>query len=170
MASYKQDHLNLENAEDAEIWLEIFEANVRCKKIQDTEETKNITDHFISSAGIAAIKKISTFCRPKRIQDIQFEDIKKLILKHILPRKRIILAERSKFMRTVQKSNESLETYLHRLKDSARYCDFDKLNTTGCNQSGEDELIQMRLIDGLCNIEHKNKMLEFIQSRLILFR
>lgn len=168
MASDKQGylgHLNLENAEDAEVWIHIFEANVRYKKILDNDENKNITDFFISSAGIAAIRKISTLCRPRKIQDLSFKDIKEVILQHIKPSKRIILAERSKFMRTVQKDSESLESYIHRLKDSAKYCDFDKLNSVGCSQSGEDELIQMRLIDGLCNFEHKNKILEFIQSR-----
>ena len=48
-------------------------------------------------------------------------------------------------MHTVQNENESLESYIHRLKHNAKYCDFDKLNSDENNQTREDDLIQMRL-------------------------
>ena len=72
MASEKQSYLNLDNIEDVEVWLHIFEANARCKNLQDTEDNKNITDYFIASAGLSEIKKITTLCRPNTIQNMSY--------------------------------------------------------------------------------------------------
>lgn len=164
MASQAKE-MPLGNPEDTEIWLQIFEATVKYKKITDTENEHNISNYFISVAGIEAIRKVKMMCRPREINSMKFDEIKTQILTNIQPQKRIIPAERAQFMQTRQEKNEPIQGYVHRLRDKAKFCEFDKLNSRESKQSAEDELLQMRLIDGLASTEHKQKVLQLIQTQ-----
>lgn len=162
MASQAKE-LPITDPDAVETWIRMFEATVRHKKLKDSQEMKEITDYFLSIAGMEAIRKVSIMCMPRMIEELLFVEIKTIILDNMQPRKKIIIAERSKFMQIMQEKNESVQNYVNRLRDKARYCGFNELNTEAAPQSAEDDLIQMKLIDGLASQEHKAKVIEFVQ-------
>ena len=55
-----------------------------------------------------------------------------------------------KFFETWQNPNETVMLYLHRLKDTTRYCEFEKLGSR--EMSIEDKLILLRLIEAMYDI------------------
>ena len=63
------------------------------------------------------------------------------------PKKRLVVAERTKFISMKQEIDEPIIKYLHRLRNASTYCEFEKL---GEKQTIED-LIQLRLIEGMYN-------------------
>ena len=162
MASLKELNLNDEN--ECETWLRVFEAAARHKKLNDGDRTRRITDFFISSAGISAVHKVAIMCKPLVLENMKFEEIKAIIMKNIKPHKKVVLAERAYFMRIVQEKDESILSYLHRLREKAQFCEFDMLNSDKSIQSAENDLIQMRLIDGLANKSHRSKIMEMVQT------
>ena len=163
MASQCKD-LNLDNIDECEVWMTIFEATARSKKIKDTEKEFGLTDLFISLAGITAVKKISIMCKPAMLHELKYVKIKEIILTNLKPKKKVTMLERAHFMQLAQKSNENVINYLQRLREKAQTCDFEKLNSTLSIQSAEDDLIQMRLINGLACQYQKQKLLEVIQT------
>ena len=56
-----------------------------------------------------------------------------------------------------------MRQYGQRLWEAAKLCDFNLLNTTKATQSVEDEIIQMRLIDGHSSAAHI-KLLDYVKS------
>lgn len=139
-------------------------AQARSKKLVDTDDEKPITDLFLAKAGVEAIRQITIMAAPSVLESMNFKDIQKVIMSHLQPTKRLVVAERSNFMAILQNEGESVRAYAHRLREGARYCSFEELGSARSNQSAEDELIQMRLIAGLNNSGHKIKLLEYIQS------
>ena len=74
--------------------------------------------------------------------------------RNIRPKERLVIAERKTFLETRQWPDESIVQFVHRLKERARYCEFERLGTG--EMTTEDELIVQRLIE--------NKLLETLQS------
>ena len=54
------------------------------------------------------------------------------------PKKRLVVAERTKFMSMKQEIDEPIIKYLHRLRNASRYCEPEKL---GQEQTIEEDLI-----------------------------
>ena len=154
--------LMLNEPDSAEAWLRCLAATARTKKLKDTPEERQVTDLFLSKAGVEAIKKVSTIVHPKELEDMSFEEIKRAILESVRPKKPLVIAERVKFLSLRQGKNEPVVSYLQRLRTAARFCDFEKIGQKG--QSAEDDLVQMRLIDGLENSEQRTKALENFQT------
>ena len=73
------------------------------------------------------------------------------------------MAERATFINTKQNSVEGIQSYAQRLRDAARYCEFNKLGAADAKQGAEDELIQMRLIDGMHHNYKRMRILEQLQ-------
>ena len=63
----------------AEAWLRSFSALSRSKKLKDDEEEKQITDLFLSKAGVNAVRIVSLMAQPKELEAMDFKDIKELI-------------------------------------------------------------------------------------------
>ncbi|PAA77815.1 hypothetical protein BOX15_Mlig019617g10 [Macrostomum lignano] len=164
MASQAASELPLNDPAMAEAWLQSFEALCRHKKLQDTNEEKQVTDLFLARAGINAVRSVSIMAKPKNIEDMTFKDIKKMIIGRLQPKKKLVIAERTRFMSQRQLSTESAQQFAERLRDAAKHCEFDKLNEKDCKQSAEDDLIQTLLISGLCDHSQRTKTLEHIQS------
>ena len=59
--------MSLENADDTEAWIGVFEATARTKKLKDSDGEKCITDYFLSTAGVDAVRKVSIMCHPKQM-------------------------------------------------------------------------------------------------------
>ena len=133
------------------------------KKLIDSPEVKEITDLFLSTAGMESIRKVSLMAQPRNLEEMDFEEIRKLIMEKIMPKKKLIIAERTRFMGIKQEPTESIQSFCQRLREGARYCEFHKLGAPEAIQSAEDDLIQMRLIDGLINVDHRCKVLEQVQ-------
>ena len=101
---------------------------------------------------------------PKVLEEMNFEEIKNLVLEKLQPKKKLVIAERTQFLSMRQTEAEDVRDYVHRLRNGARFCDFHKLGAANTTQSAEDELLQMRLIDGLKEPEDRIKLLEYMQS------
>ena len=74
------------------------------------------------------------------------------------PKKRLVVAERTKFMSMKQQIDEPIIKYLQHLRNASRYWEFEKLEQE--EQTSEEDLIQSRLIEGMYNASHGYKMLE----------
>jgi len=161
MAS-RSGELNFDDPEYTEAWLRCFAASARSKKLKDEEGSLAITDLFLAKAGVDAIRRVSVMAHPKDLESMPFDEIRKVIMAAVRPQKKLVIAERVKFLSLRQEATESVQLYAERLRQTARFCEFDKLGTEG--QSIEDDLVQMRVIDGLFRTEQRVKTLEYLQS------
>ena len=67
------------------------------------------------------------------------------------PKKRLVMAERTKFMLMEQEIDELIIKYLHRLRNASKFCEFEKLGQE--EQMIEENLIQLRLLK-VCTMYH----------------
>lgn len=56
-------------------------------------------------------------------------EISEIVKRNLRPKKKYVIAERTKFMPIKQKQDESMIQYLHRLREAGSFCDFEKLET-----------------------------------------
>ncbi|XP_047135337.1 uncharacterized protein LOC124812559 [Hydra vulgaris] len=163
MALRVGSNLTLDYSDNAEAWIRCFSASARSKKLKDEiNGSYEITDLFMAKAGIEAITKISLMVYPEELENMMFDDIKTVVMSHLRPQKRLIIAERVQFLALKQQNIENIVSYAQRLRGASRFCNFEKLGRDG--QSTKDDLIQMRLIDGLQSSDQRVKALEMIQS------
>ena len=160
----------LTDAEATEAWLRALAAKGRSKKLVDNlgseEEPRpsEVTDLFLSEAGVAAIRQVSIMAAPLELENMTFQDIRDLILGKVRPKKPLVIAERTRFLSTIQNADEDARSYAQRLREAAKFCDFALLNDGDAAQTAEDELIQMRFIAGLQCDTHRVKLLEYMQA------
>ena len=165
MASPIGSLTRLEEPDYVEAWLDCFAALSRNKKWQDQVEsdgTNEITNQFMAYAGCEAIMKIKVMVFPRDIQRMSFREIEQAIRKDVRPKKKLVIAERTKFLATKQNPGESVRNYIHRLKQASRFCEFEKLGSG--SMSIHEELLQLRFIEGLHEQNKKDKILERLQS------
>ena len=158
------NQLPLTDCSSTEAWLRGFAAKCRSKKLTDGEAGYQITDLFLAKAGVEALQEVSIMAAPKVLENMRFEEIRKVIMDKMSPKKRLIIAERTRFLATMQDPAEDIRHYTQRLREAAKFCEFDKLNSADARQTAEDELIQMRLVDGIHNSSHRVKLLEYMQA------
>ena len=60
-----------------------------------------------------------------------------------------------------QEIDEPIMNYLHCLCNASRYCEFEKLGQE--EQTIEEDLIQLRLIEGMYKALHRYKIMELLQ-------
>ena len=89
---------------------------------------------------------------PKKLLDTSFKAIRQAIQNYISPKERVETAERSKLLSVVQGGGESDDDFLARLREEARYCDFEKLKSV---TNPEEELVKIKFISGLRDPEDK---------------
>ena len=77
------------------------------------------------------------------------------------PEKRVVLAERMKFMSMKQEVDEPIIKYLPRLRNASRYWEFEKIVIE--EQTSEEDLVRLRLIEGMYNSSHQYKIMEQLQ-------
>ena len=117
---------------------------------------------FLATAGYKGTQKVSTMAYPRNLEVLTFKEIGEIIKRNIRPKKRLVITERTKFLETKQHLDDSIVQFVHRLKERARYCEFERLSTS--EMTTEDELIMLRLIEGMHNPAFKHKLLEMLQS------
>ena len=71
------------------------------------------------------------------------------------------MAERMKIMSRKQEINKPNIKYLHCLQNVSRYCEFEKLGQE--EQMIEEDVIQLRLTEGMYNASHQYKIMEQLQ-------
>ena len=74
------------------------------------------------------------------------------------PKKRLVVIEKTKFISMKQEIDEPIVKYLHHLGNTSRYCEFEKLRQL--EQTIEEDLIQLRLIESMYNASHRYKMMK----------
>ena len=62
------------------------------------------------------------------------------------PKKRMVVAKRTKFMSMKQEIDEPIIKYLNCQRNASKYCESEKLGQE--EQTIEEDLIQLRLIEG----------------------
>ena len=91
---------------------------------------------------------------------MEFKDIRDVIRDYLQPKKKIIIAERTRFFEEKQMESELVTSYYARLKKASEFCEFDKLQ-------GEDDVIFLKLVSGLKCDAIKRKVLEANQIKPI---
>ena len=76
-------------------------------------------------------------------------------------KKRLVAAERTKFMSRKQEIDKSIIKFLLRQRNAKRYCAFEKLRQE--EQTIEEVLIRLRLIEVMYNDSHRYKIMERLQ-------
>lgn len=79
--------------------MKCFAVLARVKKFSDSKYRGRVneeTDLFLASAGCDAIKKISVMIYPKMLEDLTFEEITNILQANIYPKKKLVIAERTR--------------------------------------------------------------------------
>ena len=105
--------------------------------------------------------KVKSLVTPTKGEIMAFNEIETVLENYLQPRKRLFIAEQTKFVAITQRNGESSGDFLSRLKEAARYCEFGNLKTIA---DPEAYMIRLRFIAGLQNSEHKLKVLEHLQQ------
>ena len=99
---------------------------------------------------------------PRNLDELTFKEIGEVIKRNIRPKKSLVIAERTKFLETPHNPNEFISQFVHRPKERARYCEFERLSTG--EMTTEEELIMLCLIEGMLDLAFKRKLLEMLHS------
>ena len=70
-------------------------AKARNKKLNDNREVNEITDLFVATAGMKAVKQDSTMALPRKLEEMQFKEIQELIMSQIS--KHLVIAVYTKY-------------------------------------------------------------------------
>ena len=140
--------LDLQNAESATAWIMSFVVKCSAEKKEDKVNTNGTvqdlqeTNLFLSMWGHDAIIKLRSLISPKNLIGTPYKDIRLAIQNYISPKERVVTAERAKFFSVIQCAGESDDNFLARLREEARYCDFEKLKTKA---NPEEKLVKIFL-------------------------
>ena len=143
-------------------------AKCRAEKKEDkvntdgTVQDLQVTNLFLSMCGQDAIFKLRSLMSPRNLIDTPYKDIRLAIQNYISPKERVVTAERAKFLSVIQGVGESDDDFLARLREEARYCDFEKLKTAA---NPEEELVKIKFISGLRDPEAKLRLLDGIKAK-----
>ena len=95
-----------------------------------TLQDREVTNLFLSMCGQDAIIKLRSLISPRNLIDAPHKDIRLAIQNYISPRERVVTAERAKFLSVIQGVGESDDDFLARIREEARYCDFEEVTMT----------------------------------------
>ena len=145
-----------------------FVVKCRAEKKEDkvyndgTVQDLQVTNLFLSRCGQDAIINIRSLVSPLNWIDTPYKDIRLAIQNYICPKERVVTAERANFLFVVQSVGESYDDFLLRLREEARYCDFEKLKKAA---NPEEELVKIKFISGLRDPEAKLRLLDGIRAK-----
>ena len=143
-------------------------ANCRAEKKEDkvnndvTVQDLQVTNLFLGMCGQDAIIKVMDLVSPRNLIDTPYKDIRLTIQNYMFPKERVVTAERAKFLSKIQGVGESDDDFLARLREEARYCDFEKLKTAA---NPEEELVNIKFISGLRDPEAKHRLQDGIKAK-----
>ena len=143
-------------------------AKCRAEKKEDKVNTDGnvrvlqLTNGFLSMCGQDEIIKLRSLMSPRNLIDTPYKDIRFAIQNYISPKERVVTAERAKFLSVIQGVGESGDDFLARLREIARYCDFEQLKTAA---NPEEELVKIKFISGLSDPEAKLRLLDGVKAK-----
>ena len=167
MASRLRELLNLQDKEAAEAWMVGFEAKARIRKYKDTVATPtdaskmDLTDSFLESAGTEALTMLKVLVAPLSLNECTYKTFKEAIMRHLEPKRRLLISERTKFWQMRLQSDEDPENYLQRIRLAAKQCQFEELKT----KEPAEELTKVQLIAGLSDKSMINRVLNFLETK-----
>jgi len=135
------------------MWLLVFSAKARAK---------SWTDNFISSCGLKALKVITNIVAPRKLESMTFTDIYDKIGEYLKPKKKLVIAERTKFYSMRQGADIGVTQFVAQLRNAAKDCEFEKLKDNGVDP--QEEMVKIALLTGLKNFEVQQRVLEKLQS------
>ena len=166
-ATETKKQLNLHEPEAALAWIDAFKARCRAETKADkpaagtTPADLQVTDQFLFRCGVESFMKVKSLIAPTNVEIMAFNEIETVLENYLPARKRLAIAEQTKFVAIKQRDGESSGDFLARLKEAARYCEFGNLKAI---VDPEAYMIRLRLFAGLQNAEHKLKALEHLQQ------
>ena len=104
---------------------------------------------------------VKSLVAPTKVETMAFNENETLLEIYLQQRKRLVIAEQTKFVAITERNGESSGDFLARLKEAARYCEFSNLKTIAVPEA---YMIRLHLIAGLQHSEHKLKVLEHLQQ------
>ena len=105
--------------------------------------------------------KVKSLVAPTKVETMAFNEIETVLENYPQLRKRLVIAEQTKFVAITQRNGQSSGDFLARLKEAARFCEFGNLKTIADLEAYK---IRLRLLAGLQNSEHKLNVLEHLQQ------
>ena len=157
---------DFEDNANLEALLTKVEAKALHLNLTDTDEAKRITAMFVSELNVETIRRLTNIVRPKSLCEMTFSDIREKIRQHAAPKQRCVLWEREKLLEMQQRDGESVLNYVARLQEAVKYCEFDKMEAA----TAEEEVVVMKLVNGLHDADTKRRKLEHIQCRDVFKR
>ena len=97
--------------------------------------TWNNHDRFTSNGSVSfplrsgKSYEVKSLVAPTKVETMAFNEIETVLEKYLQPKKRLVIAEQTKFVAITQRKGESSGVFLARLKEAARYCEFGNLKT-----------------------------------------
>ena len=140
----KIEHFQI--SEDWESYEERLQQYFKANGITDADKKVAV---FLTVIGSHLYKLLRNLVSPAKPADKSYEELTQVLKQHLVP-KPIIIAERLKFRKRIQKPGENIATYLAFLKQLAETCDF---------KAFLDEALRDQLVCGLRS--------EAIQKRLL---
>ena len=119
-----------------------------------------IMNFFLATARFEAIMKVPTMAYPTNREKLT-EKMSLIIRRNMTPKKSLIGAKRTKFMSMKQVIFEPIIKYCRHLRNASRYCEFEKLGQE--EQTIEEDLIQLRWIEGMNNASDQCTVMEPLQ-------
>jgi len=152
--------LDLTNLELTETWLMAFEAQCRTKGLKDEKDNLKVTDKFIGCCELQTLQKLTALCKPKKICELPYAEIKKVIEQYVKPSQKLLIAERTSFLQISQCTSESISDYVSRLRMQSEGC---KWNDIGKSEI-EEEMVKLRLLAGMKDQEMMRAVLRNISE------
>lgn len=108
--------------DDWDSYIERLELYFEMKEIKDGKKVA----HLLCKVGMDTYKLIRELCAPTKPKEKSYDEIVKLIQKHLNPQRSEAM-ERCKFQQAKQAQTESIAQFIARLKELSLHCKFDKL-------------------------------------------
>ena len=162
MASRQISELDLDQPDIACAWLIAFNARSRAKGWQDDKSTGyKITDNFLATCGVRALQKIQFIVAPDKPENMTFSKIEEALKEYLQPKKKLIIAERTRFHLLRQKPGETVANFTLRLRQGSQHCEFDELKNS---KSPCEDMMVVGLVAGLYDAKIKEMVLDRIQA------
>ena len=98
---------------------------------------------------------------PLSLSDCKYKQFKEAIERHIKPKEKLLIAERTKFWQMRQEPGEDVDTYLQRIRFAAKQCEFERLK----ENTASEELCRVQLISGLKDKEMTTRVLNYLETK-----
>ena len=98
---------------------------------------------------------------PLPLVDCKYKQFKEAIERHVRPKERLLLSERTKFWQLRQQPGEPVDNYLQRIRLAAKQCQFEKLT----EKTAAEELCRVQLISGLEDKWMTTRVLNYLETK-----